>query len=63
MRNNIASIILALCAFFVIALVCHDKFYKTGKYGYQAAIFFALIVIIVYGSMKIKQITDDSTGH
>lgn len=62
MRNNIVSIILALCAFFVIALVCHDKFYQTGKYGYQAAIALALIAVIVYGSMKIKQIADDEHG-
>lgn len=64
MRNKITSVILALCAFFVIALICHERFYKTGNWAYQAAILIALIAVIVYASHMAKKIIDnDSTGY
>jgi len=64
MRNKITSVILALCAFFVLAFVCHERFYKTGNWAYQAAIAITLISVIVYASHMAKKIIDnDSTGY
>jgi len=47
MKNKITSAILALVAFFVFALVCHERYYKTGNWAYQVAIGVALIGVMV----------------
>lgn len=63
MRNKITSVILALCAFFVIALICHERFYKTGNWAYQAAILIALIAVIVYAWHMAKKIIDNDGSN
>jgi hypothetical protein len=63
MRNNITSIILALCAFFVIASICSDQFYKTGNIMFQVIIGAGLLCLVLYSIKKIKEITDGSAGY
>lgn len=59
MKNKITSAILALVAFFVFALVCHERYYKTGNLAYQVAIAIALIGVMVYASHMAKKIIDN----
>lgn len=63
MRNKITSVILALYAFFVIALICHERFYNTGNWAYQAVIFIALIAVIVYASHMAKKPIDNDGSN
>jgi hypothetical protein len=63
MRNKITSAILALVAFFVFALVCHERFYTTGNFAYQVAIGVALIGVMAYASHMAKKIIDNDGSN
>jgi len=63
MKNKITSAILALVAFFVFALVCHERYYKTGNWAYQVAIGVGLIGMVWYASHMAKKIIDNDGSN
>jgi hypothetical protein len=54
--KNATSIILAFVSFVAFALICDDRFYKTGNVLYQIAIIAAILGMIFFSMHKIKEI-------